>query len=518
MMTMTATSLDRAVAALAEAQGGTGGAVAVLRRGELLVRHAWGWADLERRLPFGPSTLFRICSISKQFTCGVLLDAVGDPALLDGEVRARLPRLGDAAPTAAQLAHNQSGLRDYWATAMLCGAPVEGAFGPAEARRLIGLTRSLQFRPGTRYSYCNQNFRLLGESVEARTGQPLADLMRRRLFDPAGMETALLCPETVAMPDGTQGYEGTVADGFRAAVNRIHWTGDAGIAASLDDLIAWERFIDRTRDDPGGIYNRLSAPVAFADGTPAAYGFGLNRMTLHGRAATGHGGALRGWRSMRVHVPGERLSVVVLINQMADARAAAVGLVEAVLGMPERPPPRALPDGWSGVYEEPETGLVVRLEPRPDRRIALHYGQRPELLEIDDRGDARADSTRLARTADGLRMERGADNLSSLLTPLSGDAPRDIEGVFRSDEYQAELTCAAAGGVLYAAASGFLGQGMMAQLLPAGPDRWRLPCPRALDSAAPGDWTLRFSRDEAGRVAGVRVGCWLARGIEYRLV
>jgi D-aminopeptidase len=46
-------------------------------------------------------------------------------------------------------------------------------------------------------------------------------------------------------------------------------------------------------------------------------------------------------------------------------------------------------------------------------------------------------------------------------------------------------------------------------------DVWALPCPRALDHTPPGDWTLAFRRDDAGRVVSVRVGCWLARNLVY---
>ena len=49
-----------------------------------------------------------------------------------------------------------------------------------------------------------------------------------------------------------------------------------------------------------------------------------------------------------------------------------------------------------------------------------------------------------------------------------------------------------------------------------GADVWVLPCPRALDHTPPGDWTLAFQRDTTGRVAGVQVGCWLARLLPYR--
>src|SRR6476619_993464 len=108
---MTSTRMDRTIAALPRSYAGPGGAVAVLRNGEVLVRYAWGWANAERRIPFTPRTLFRMCSITKQFTCGVLLDVFPDPSVLDGDVRARLRLLEQPAPGALHLCHNQSGLR-----------------------------------------------------------------------------------------------------------------------------------------------------------------------------------------------------------------------------------------------------------------------------------------------------------------------------------------------------------------------------------------------------------------------
>ena len=278
--------LNRFAGDLPHAYPGPGGAIAVLRASEVLVRHAWGWADAERRIPFTPATLFRICSITKQFTCGLVLDEFPDPSVLDADIAAWLPKLEQPIPGALHLCHNQSGLRDYWAVAMLHGAPAESAFGAVEARSVIEGTRTLQFAPGTRYSYANQNFRMLSDILEHRTGQSFAELLRTRIFEKAGMHTAFLAADTSAMPDGTQGYEGSQAGGFRPAENRILWTGDAGLGASLDDMIAWERHIDATRDDPDSPYHRLSAPVAFADGAPASYGFGLGRRTAFGHAVT----------------------------------------------------------------------------------------------------------------------------------------------------------------------------------------------------------------------------------------
>ncbi len=489
--------------------------MAVLQAGEVLARHAWGWANAERRIAFTPATLFRMCSVTKQFTCALALDAFPDLTALDADVAARLPRLDQPPPRTHQLCHNQSGLRDYWAVAMLYGSPAEAPFGESEAARVIGRTRTLQFAPGTRYSYCNQNFRLLSDVLQERTGRSFAELLRTRLFDPAGMATAFLAADTRAMPDGTEGYEGSQSAGFRPAENRVQWTGDAGLGASLDDMIAWERHVDATRDDPAALYPRLAAPVQFASGAPAEYGFGLNRRPMLGRPATGHGGALRGWRSHRCTLPAQRISVVVLFNHLGDASAAVLDILRAIFDEPAPPATGTDAPDWLGAYREAETGLAVRIDSASPHQLRLRYGHNAERLDLQPDGTAVGGPTRLRPGEGGLWMDRPQDNQSSLLQPLSGAPTLDVAGCYHCAELDAELTVADAGGALYGAFSGMLGQGRMELLEPIAPDWGALPCPRALDHTPPGDWTLRFQRAPDGQVKTAEVGCWLARQLHY---
>jgi D-aminopeptidase len=520
MSTSLSARLDRALLTLPRDYPGPGGAAAVLREGEVLERHAWGYANAERRIAFTPRTLFRICSITKQFTCAAVLDAFRDPSVLDGDVRDRMPHLEAPAPSTLHLCHNQSGLRDYWATAMLHGSPAEAPFGDAEAARVIGGTRSLQFTPGARYSYANQNFRILSDILQTRTGQSFAERLRGRIFDRVGMESAILAADTRALPDGTEGYEGDAAAGFRAAENRILWTGDAGIAASLDDMIAWERHIDATSGDPDALYSRLAAPVSFAGGAPAGYGFGLSRGLEFGRRVDGHGGALRGWRSHRLYAPSERISVVVMFNHLSDARAAALHLFAAGLGEggPDTGSDAPAPD-WLGAYIEPETGLLTRIEAARNGQVSLRYGHHPEILSLDADGAASGGGVMLRPGGGGLWMDRKGDNQTSRLQPLEpigaqGAVVHDMVGRYHCAELDAELTIVDAGGVLYGGFSGFLGQGRMERLEATARDVWTLPCQRALDHTPPGDWTLSVHR-QATAVTEIEVGCWLARRLRY---
>lgn len=516
-----AARLDQVLKTLPHAYAGPGGAVAVVKDGKAILRHAWGWANLERRIPFTPKTLFRICSITKQFTCGLVLDSFPDPTVLDADVRARLPHLKDRVPNALHLCHNQSGLQDYWAVAMLQGALAETPFGNREAARLIDNTRSLQFTPGTRYSYANQNFRILSDILETRTGRAYGELLRERILMPAGMQTAFIAADTRAMPDGGEGYEGTVEAGFRPAANGMLWAGgDASIGATLDDMIAWEAFIDATRDDAGGLYRRLSAPVTFSDGNRAAYGFGLARETMFGRPVTRHGGALRGWRSQRLHMPSERLSVIVMFNHNASPGDAAKELVGAVLDIVEKQATEHVPaPAWLGTYVEPETGLSVRLRAGQAGMVTALYLNGPVDLVLQADGSAVEDGggMRLRPTADGLWFDLPEDNQSSRLIPADGVPAADIAGRYDCADLGATLTIADAGQTLYAACSGVLGDGRMELLQPIGQDLWAMPCPRGVDHFPPGDWTLAVQR-QGSRIKAIRVGCWLSRQFLYQPV
>ena len=154
--------------------------------------HAWGYADMARRVGMSAGTLMPICSISKQFTCGVLLDVVGEPSVLDDRVADFLPAFRGRRPGVAELCHNQSGLRDYWALTVLHGAQPEGVFRREDARPLLARMQSGHFEPGSSYSYSNGNFRMLSDMIEHRTGRSLGELYGERIFGPAGMETAAL--------------------------------------------------------------------------------------------------------------------------------------------------------------------------------------------------------------------------------------------------------------------------------------------------------------------------------------
>ena len=511
-------ALERVAAELSESVRGPGGAVGAIKDGTVVLRHAWGYADPRKHLPVSTKTRFPVCSISKQFTCGVLLSLGKDPDDYNGFLDSYLPNMETRRPSIRQLCHNQSGLRDYWALTGLHGANAGDVFRREDARPLFARMRTTHFAPGSRYSYSNGNFRILSDLIEAVSGRALGELLREHIFAPSGMETAELLPDTTTPADGVVGHEGNADVGFFPALNRIVWTGDAGISASLDDMLAWEGEIDRTRDDDTSLYRRLSVPQTFSDGNAAPYGFGLVHDRIGTIATTGHGGALRGFRAYRLHAPSQRLSVVVLFNHEADARDTAMKLMRAALGLaPVAPPDGVAEDAWNGNYLDPETGLLWRL--RPERAgLSASFASEPETLTVESADTARSSAVTLTRRGDLLDFVRWRENLKGTAMRVSGRPRPDIAGRYHASELDAHFEVHDTQGAFFGFFEGFLGRGEMMPIYPVANDIWILPSQRALDAPAPGNWTIRVERDDAGTVSALRVGSWLARDIRYERI
>ena len=110
---------------------GTGGVAAVVKDGEVLGKKAWGYADLDLRIPMTTKTVFPICSISKQMVCLAMQSLLQKPNAkmverkespeeqMEAELHRLVPHLksaeGGADLKVKDLANMQSGIRDYWA-------------------------------------------------------------------------------------------------------------------------------------------------------------------------------------------------------------------------------------------------------------------------------------------------------------------------------------------------------------------------------------------------------------------
>lgn len=535
-MTSIAASIPEILADVPSRFRGPGGAVAVLKDGKLVGQQLWGYADLHRRIPMAADTVLPICSITKQMLCGLLTDLELNPTpamtarrvepaeQLSNQLGQLLnPNLlQDTGLTIRHLCNNQSGIRDYWALTVLWGAKPEGHFSVVDhGPQMLARLKSFHFPPGTEYSYANSNFFVVARCIEQVTGQPLAELLKQRIFAPAGMETARLCANTAEHPPPGVGYEGNEAFGFCPAVNCIEWAGDAGVVASLADMIAYEHFVDRSTNDSQSWYGINSKQQKYNDGTPAEYGFGLARQLVGGVLTVRHGGALRGYRLSRSYAPVPRVSIVVLLNQEhGDAGEVSDWILKRVMGVPEAKKEIVSPGpDWTGTYLDSDTGLAITVSQGTVGELLVKYHRTPEKFRVIEAYKAQSDG--MVATLDGtsLHLHIPHDNRTvhaqRVATGKLAPTSSELQGDYHCAEIDSVFHCSGSGGMLYGMFDGFLGQGPVHMMRSLGDDLWALACPRAMDSTPPGDWTVIVRRNDDGTVAGVTIGCWLARRLEF---
>lgn len=217
------------------------GVISARRGDDVLGEWAVGLANRTAGAPNTPATRFGLASGTKTFTAVATLSLIGD-GLLRQDSPAReilqddLPLIADDVTIDHLLSHT-SGIGDYLdeevdALAPL-SVPVQSLDStPAYLPMLEGFPT--KFRAGERFSYCNGGYVVLAIIAERVSGTPFADLVRARVFEPAGM-TSTGFPRSDLLPPGTAtGYK----DDGRTNVFELPvvGSGDGGAHSTVGDL------------------------------------------------------------------------------------------------------------------------------------------------------------------------------------------------------------------------------------------------------------------------------------------
>ena len=173
-----------------------GCAAAVSLNGEVVFEKAFGLADLEHNVPNTPQTIFESGSVAKQFTAASLVLLQQDGKLsLDDPVKKYIPELPDyGSPlTIRHLLNHTSGIRD-WGTVMSLTGTGRGDRVITQDLALDVIThqRSLDFIPGSEYSYSNSGYNLAAIIVERISKQKFSAFLEERLFKPLDMKNSSL--------------------------------------------------------------------------------------------------------------------------------------------------------------------------------------------------------------------------------------------------------------------------------------------------------------------------------------
>ncbi len=356
--------------------GGPGAAIGVLQDGEFIHRRAYGLADLEWGAPLAPDCVFRIASLTKQFTAvaTMMLEERGALSIEDA-IERWLPdwRPRGRRVTLRRLLDHTSGVwrhdSDQVERTLRPNPPV------SEVLAMIR-ERDFEFEPGERYRYNNSGYLLLGAVIEAASGRPFEDFLREAIFEPLGMTSTRILTHERVTPRRARGYVKGRKRFHNARHDAMSWSHAAGaLGSTLDDLAIWDRALRGDRLVRRDTLDRMLAPARLNDGSLYPYGFGWGTAEYRGHPIFHHTGGISGFGSQMLHFRAEALTTIVLSNlYLFPFDQVTRGLIKCVKGWEEAPEtPTAITTAalapFAGRYENEDGPIVV--DANPEQWMAL---------------------------------------------------------------------------------------------------------------------------------------------------
>ncbi len=335
--------LDSIAGAPVKAGNVAGIAVAVVKGQDTLLLKGYGLADVENQVPVTPQTVFRIGSVTKQFTSAAVMQLVEEGKVsLDDDMAKYIPKYPTRGKriTVRHLLNHTSGIPSYTDI-----GPVFGTVMRSDLTRdsLVAMVSplALMFEPGEHFYYNNTGYYMLGMLIEQVTGKTYAEYLDTKLFGPNGLSGTTYCDTRRIIPRRAHGYDrgpsGLVNTGF-ISMELPYAAGS--LCSTVGDLVSWTSKLSSGKIVSPASYATMTTPVKLTSGRPMRYGFGLSADTIGGRRIVQHGGGINGFISSLIHLPDDSLIVTVLTNTTpSPADAMAMEMVRAVLGLPAPTPP-----------------------------------------------------------------------------------------------------------------------------------------------------------------------------------
>ncbi|MEO8563584.1 MAG: serine hydrolase domain-containing protein [bacterium] len=313
--------------------------IAVVSRGDTLLLKGYGERDREKHLPVEAATVYRIGSITKQFTAAAVLRLVENGSVkLDDPMTTYLPQYPQwKGVTVRQLLNHTSGIHSYTSSDEWRKHWTDDLTPAA----LIGFVAkdTMDFAPGTKWSYNNTGYMLLGLLLEKVTKQPYAALMQRDFFGPLGMKSATYCPTKPTDAAYAVGYTRAAGD-FKLAqpLSMTHPYAAGALCMSVPDFLRWQSALMGGRIVKPATLVMMTGPESLLSGAKTTYGMGLAPGTIGTHADIQHGGSINGFSTQQFWFPVDSLSIVTFVStDGADPDWLVRNVASAVFGMPVTP-------------------------------------------------------------------------------------------------------------------------------------------------------------------------------------
>ena len=306
------------------------GTVLIAQEGRILFEKSIGTARGDQQEPFNRSSSFRLASVSKQFTAmAIMLLKEQGKLNFDDPVTRFIGDFPYPKVTIRHLLHHTSGLPDYMALCIAHFQPDvklderEAVTNQVIVDLLVEHQPKLEFEPGKRFAYSNTGYALLAYIAERASGQPFAEFMEERVFEPLKMDDSAVFQlgDKFQVKHRVYGFAFAWKADRPNRPNDWHFLngvyGDGGIYASARDLVKWDQALYTEKLVSRQTMQLAFSPAVLNDGKKSNYGFGW--MLKKDKSGVLHSGGWVGFRTFIFRDFDRKIVMVALSNNSAVA-------------------------------------------------------------------------------------------------------------------------------------------------------------------------------------------------------
>ena len=412
--------------------GAVGLSIGVARKGQLLLAKGYGLADAEFDVPANGETLFRIGSITKQFTAAAILLLVEQKKLsLDDTLDKLVPEFPTPGHTVTlrQLLNHTSGVPSYTEITDEWHAKWPLELSDAELLALVQ-DKPFDFEPGTGWTYSNTGYYLLGMILAKADGTTYGEHVKHVLFEPQHLERTQYDSNQALIKNRAQGY---TLDDQGQLVNDIYLGmsqpgGAGGLLSTGGELVRWQMALTSGKVVSPESFTLMSTPAVLPSGKATDYGFGLVIDEFEGHRRIQHGGGIFGFNSELLWLPDQDVHIAVISNgEVLESEKVADAITWAVSGL-EKPvvkdeaTTQELRARFAGNYRLEDMSMDARVFEEGDRLKCQASGQDAFGLRWQGGDEFRADfddSVRIVFDADanGFTLHQGGGKVHAGRTP-----------------------------------------------------------------------------------------------------
>ena len=354
------------------------GAVLVMKQNKVLLEKGYGLADREWNIPNTTETKFRIGSVTKQFTAACILQLIEAGKLsADDKLSKFFPGFpkGDSV-TIHMLLNHTSGIASYTDTRDFMN--VARLDLPKDSMISFFKNKPYNFSPGSKFSYNNSGYFLLGAILEKISGLSYDDYLRKNIFDKLEMKNSGVDRLDSVLEMRARGYSRIGKKVVNADFISMGWPYSAGVLYStVGDLYKWDRALYGNK-----ILSKESLQKMFTPGK-SNYGYGIIIDSLEKHPRIWHNGGIPGFSTNFSRFVNDDICTIVFSNNESNTDFVAIALANILFDMPVEIPyvhkevkidPSIL-DKYVGKYS---AGLTIEVI-KKDGKLYRHRDGTPDI-------------------------------------------------------------------------------------------------------------------------------------------